>query len=319
MMRIAIALSLLAGLAIAQDQEKDIWMTDFAAAKAKAKAEQKDLLVDFTGSDWCGWCIKLDNEVFGKNEFQKEAPKSFVLVKLDYPQDKSKMSKELIEQNDKLQGQFSVSGFPTLLLMDADANVFDSIGYQEGGPGPYNEALTKLLKKGAGFKAALLMAATKEGVERAKALDDGLSSLSEEVAQMNFDLMKEIVTLDADGKAGLKEKYGELVTKIEASRTLQVAAKFLQELIAQHMEAGEGEQAIAKLDAVILKPKDPMHHQMALFFKGMVIMDTTQDVKAAVAALEAASAISPKSPIAQQIADILPKIKAAGGGDDGGK
>ena len=130
MMRIALTFSLLAGLCIAQDQEKDIWMTDFAAAKAKAKAEKKDLLVDFTGSDWCGWCIKLDNEVFSKDEFKAEAPKHFVLVKLDYPQDTSKMSKELLEQNEKLQEQFPVEGFPTLLLMDADANVFDSIGYQ---------------------------------------------------------------------------------------------------------------------------------------------------------------------------------------------
>src|SRR5690606_28370133 len=144
---------------------------------------------------------------------------------------------------------------------------------------------------------------------RAQALDDGLSSLSEDVAQMNFGLMKEIVKLDADGKAGLKEKYGELVTKIEESRALQTAAKLLQELIAEHMEAGEGEKAIAKLEVVIQKPKDTMHHQMALFFKGMVIMDTTQDVKAAVAALEAAAAISPKSPIAQQIAQVLPRIK----------
>ena len=320
MMRIALTFSLLAGLCIAQDQEKDIWMTDFAAAKAKAKAEKKDLLVDFTGSDWCGWCIKLDNEVFSKDEFKAEAPKHFVLVKLDYPQDTSKMSKELLEQNEKLQEQFPVEGFPTLLLMDADANVFDSIGYQEGGPTPYNEALAERIKKGAGFKAALEMAKKKEGVERAKALDDGLTALDEGVAAMNFDLMKEIVKLDADGKAGLKSKYEERVNTIEESRQLQGAAKFLQGMIAEHMEAGEGEKAIAKLEAVIAKPKDKMHHQMALFFKGMVIMDTTQDTKAAIAALEAAAALSPKSPIAQQIAQILPQIKAAGGDEDkGGK
>ena len=162
MMRIAITLSLLAGLAIAQNEKNDIWMTDFAAAKAKAKAENKDLLVDFTGSDWCGWCIKLDNEVFGKEEFKNEAPKSFVLVKLDFPQDTSAMSKELIAQNAALQVRFSIGGFPTILLMDADTNVFDSIGYQEGGPGPYNAALAERLEKSRGFKAALAMANKKQ-------------------------------------------------------------------------------------------------------------------------------------------------------------
>ena len=64
MKRLLVSLPLLAGLLTAQEQEKDLWTQDFAAAKARAKAEKKDLLVDFTGSDWCGWCIKLDNEVF---------------------------------------------------------------------------------------------------------------------------------------------------------------------------------------------------------------------------------------------------------------
>jgi len=314
MMRIAITLSLLAGLAIAQDEQKDIWMTDFAAAKAKAKAENKDLLVDFTGSDWCGWCIKLDNEVFGKEEFKNEAPKSFVLVKLDFPQDTSAMSKELIAQNAALQVRFSIGGFPTILLMDADTNVFDSIGYQEGGPGPYNAALAERLEKSRGFKAALAMANKKQGIERAKALDDGMEALGQEVKHMNFDLMKEICTLDANGEAGLKKKYTEIVAKIEESRDLQAASKELQSMIEPHMQAGEGDKALAKIEAIIAKPKNLMQHQMALFFKGMVIMDTTQDAKAAIVALEAASALAPKSPIAQQITQIMPQIKAAAGG-----
>ena len=58
----------------------DGWMTDFEAAKEKAKKEGKDLLIDFTGSDWCGWCIKLSKEVFEQEAFKKEAPQSFILV-----------------------------------------------------------------------------------------------------------------------------------------------------------------------------------------------------------------------------------------------
>ena len=75
---------------------EDLWQTDFKAAQAKAKGEKKYLLVDFTGSDWCGWCIKLHNEVFDKESFKTVAPKQFVLVELDFPQQK-KQADELEE------------------------------------------------------------------------------------------------------------------------------------------------------------------------------------------------------------------------------
>lgn len=311
MIRIAIVVSLLLGLSIAQDKTQDIWMTDFAAATAKAKAEKKDLLVDFTGSDWCGWCIKLDAEVFSQEEFQQVARKQFVLVKLDFPQDRSKMSKELLAQNNGLQSRFGITQFPTLLMMDSETNVYDMLSYQKGGPGPFNEAMTAKLKQAQGFKAALAMAAKQEGIERARAIDDGLSALPETIMHLNFDLMKQVVEMDADGKAGLKQKYAELVTKIEESLLLQAAGEELQALIGPHMEKREGEQALAKLEAIIQKPKNAIQHQMALYFKGMVIMDTTKDAKAAVAALEAGKALAPKSPIAQQIDQILPQIRDA--------
>ena len=314
MMRTALAFSLLASLAIAQDQEKDLWMTDFAAAQAKAKSENKDLLVDFTGSDWCGWCIRLDNEVFSKTEFKDSAPSNFVMVKLDYPRDKSILTEEVLAQNEALQMKYSVAGFPTILLMDHQGHVYGQMGYEEGGPENYNNLLDEKLKAGKGFKAAIANATSKKGIERAQALDDCLGSLDEELAQAyHFEIMNEIVMLDADGKAGLREKYSEIVAKIKESRDLQAAGQELQALIGEHMEKGEGEAAIAKLDSVIAKPKSNVHHQMAMFFKGMVIMDTTQDIKAAVAVLEAAVALAPKSSIAERINQVLPQIKASGG------
>jgi thioredoxin-related protein len=66
------------------------WMHDIEAAKKKAAAENKDLFIDFTGSDWCGWCIKLNEEVFQHDPFKKGIADDFILVELDYPRDKSK-------------------------------------------------------------------------------------------------------------------------------------------------------------------------------------------------------------------------------------
>ncbi len=314
----AITFSLFASLLFAQEQEKDLWTQDFAAAKARAKAEKKDLLVDFTGSDWCGWCIKLDNEVFSKEAFRSEAPKHFVLVKLDYPRDKSILTEEVIAQNAELQATYSIQGYPTILLMSHEGRVYGKTGYQAGGPDPYNTMLADLKKKGAGFQAGLALAMQKQGIERAVAIDDCLKELDEDVAgAYHFELMKEIVALDADGEAGLKDKYAPMVQKVEQQRMLDEAGRELNELISDDMQNNRGKEALEKLDAAIAKPKNPVYKQMARFFKGMVTMDVTRDVAAAVALLEEAKKLVSDSAIAQQIERVLPQIKAAGGG--GGK
>lgn len=310
----------------AQKPQQELWIQDFAKAKAEAKAAQKDLLVDFTGSDWCGWCIKLDSEVFSQEAFRTTAPQHFVLVKLDYPRNENLVTKEIRAQNEQLQSEYSIQGFPTILLMDDEGRVYAQTGYQQGGPDSYNEMLAGLREKGSGFKAALAVAAKQAGVERAKTLDDALGQLEEEVADAyHFALMQEIVAIDADGKAGLKDKYDAKVKKIELNRQIQQASQELGKLVNDDMQSGDGDKAIAKLDAVIQEPKNTMRHQMALFFKGMIIMDTSGDAKAAIAALEAGQKLAPDSPIGQRIAQVLPEIKKQSedgkkdGGEQGGK
>lgn len=98
---------------------KSGWDDDYAKSLVKAKAEGKPVLLDFTGSDWCGWCIKLDDEVFSKSEFKSFAKKSLILVELDYPHGK-RLQKKVQEQNAALKDKFSVSGFPTLILVDGE-------------------------------------------------------------------------------------------------------------------------------------------------------------------------------------------------------
>lgn len=123
----------------------DAWLTDLEAAKKQAAAEKKDILVDFTGSDWCGWCIRLKKEVFDQPEFA-EASKKFVLVELDFPRGK-KQSPELKAKNEALSKQFAIAGFPTILLLDAQGQVYAQTGYQEGGAKQYLAHLGTLSKQ----------------------------------------------------------------------------------------------------------------------------------------------------------------------------
>src|SRR5208282_2021813 len=174
-----------------------LWQTDFKAAQAKAKAEKKYLLVDFTGSDWCGWCIKLHNEVFDKEPFTSEAPKQFVLVELDFPQQKEQ-SDELKKQNKQLLEKYDVKGYPTVLLLEPDGQVVALTGYREGGPEPYLKQLAELPKTYQNVVALKARLDKTSGIDRAKMLDEiiegyqKLGNESEEVTGWS----KEIISLD---------------------------------------------------------------------------------------------------------------------------
>ena len=120
-----------------------VWLTDFGQAKKLAAQRDVPILVDFTGSDWCGWCMKLDEEVFSQRTFRQYAAKNLVLFKADFPRQK-KQDKALRERNKQLASKYGVRGFPTVFLLRADGTVIARTGYQPGGAGAYVEHLKEL-------------------------------------------------------------------------------------------------------------------------------------------------------------------------------
>jgi len=121
------------------------WLTNYDAAKTQAKSDNKLLLLDFTGSDWCGWCKRLNAEVFSKSQFQDYAAKNLVLVELDFPRAKPQ-SDELKKQNTELASQYQIEGFPTVIVLNAEGKKVGELGYMEGGPQAFIAALEKLRK-----------------------------------------------------------------------------------------------------------------------------------------------------------------------------
>lgn len=108
-----------ASVAVAAD-----WSTDYAKALATAKAQNKRVLLDFTGSDWCGPCIQFKKQVFSRSEFAAYAEKNLVLVEVDYPQRK-KQSPGLVTQNERLAKQYGIEekGYPTVVLLDPNGKI----------------------------------------------------------------------------------------------------------------------------------------------------------------------------------------------------
>jgi len=121
------------------------WLTDLPKAQAQAKQEKKLVLLDFTGSDWCGWCIKLKGEVFDLKEFKDYADKNLVLVEVDFPR-KKELSAEQKQANNALQEKYGIEGYPTIIVLDGDGKKVGKLGYMKGGPKPFIAALEKLKK-----------------------------------------------------------------------------------------------------------------------------------------------------------------------------
>lgn len=112
------------------------WNPNFLAALDQARKEDKYLLLDFTGSDWCVWCERLRDEVFYTEEFKAWADKNAVLVFLDFPSG-IQLSESQVQQNIILQQFFGIQGYPTIWLMDNDLTPMLVTGYQEGGAEAY--------------------------------------------------------------------------------------------------------------------------------------------------------------------------------------
>ncbi|MFV8372004.1 thioredoxin family protein [Flavobacterium sp. LB2P74] len=119
------------------------WTTNFEEARSKALQENKNILLVFSGSDWCAPCIKLENTIWKSEEFKKEAEQKWVIYKADFPKKKvNQLASELSESNKKLAEQYNKSGnFPLVLLLDKTGSVLGITGFKNTSPSKYIELI----------------------------------------------------------------------------------------------------------------------------------------------------------------------------------
>ena len=135
-------------------QEDLTWHTDMSKASELSMKEKKPLMLFFTGSDWCGWCIRLQNEVFKKEDFKKWAKDNVILVELDFPK-RTPQDDAIKMQNAQLQQIFQVRGYPTVWLVNPEKtdegkinlNALGSTGYVAGGSEKWLESANTIIKK----------------------------------------------------------------------------------------------------------------------------------------------------------------------------
>ncbi len=138
-------ITLIALLALVQVNAAELdWQSDLPKAQAQAKTEKKLVMLDFTGSDWCGWCIKLNKEVFSKPEFIEYAKKNLVAVEVDFP-NKKKLSAAQKQANDALAKKYGIKGYPTIIVLDSEGKKVGELGYKPN-PTLFIAELEKLKK-----------------------------------------------------------------------------------------------------------------------------------------------------------------------------
>ena len=183
------------------------WMDNAELALKTARQGDKDLLLLFTGSDWCPPCQKLEEEVLGQEDFLNEARNQFVLVVFDFPQQKELLPR-IKEQNQQWAERFGVNSYPTIILLDQQERPFAILGYQEGGVdvflGLIGEQRQKRIRRDEFFDEAKGL----EGDDRAIQLDKALSEMDQDIANLYYEKsVKEIVDIDREDKLGLRTKW----------------------------------------------------------------------------------------------------------------
>tara|TARA_B100001063_G_C16691478_1_gene517308 strand:+ start:65 stop:553 length:489 start_codon:yes stop_codon:yes gene_type:complete len=153
MKNILIVCTLLISSLTLYSQENDGWLLNFDKAAELSMKTGKPILANFTGSDWCGWCIRLKKEVFVTPAFKKWADENVILLELDYPR-RTPQTEEIKKQNRELQQFFKVRGYPTLHMfnvgiVDGKTQItsLGKTGYVAGGPTPWIANANNYLKK----------------------------------------------------------------------------------------------------------------------------------------------------------------------------
>ncbi len=275
------------------------WTHDWEAAKKQAAAEKKDLLVDFSGSDWCGWCITLDKEVFQQEGFKNAAKDKFILVDIDFPRDSSKLSKETQEQNKKLGERFAIEGYPTVLLCDSSGKPYASAGYEEGGDQKYIAMLDGLrankTKRDEGFAAAVKL----QGKAKAEALVAALDAVPEEVIPGSYaDVVEEIKKADPKDETGFQKAQNMAAKLKEYEHNLEAFS-----------DKEDHKGALAYTDKTLKECGfEGEMKQQVVAARAMILAELKQ-FDEALKTLDAAKAIAPDSSTAADIEEDKEEIK----------
>lgn len=213
-------------IGLAEKVEADIdgatagkWTMDFEAAKKLAAEKKLPILLDFSGSDWCGWCEVMEKNVFTKPEWAVYAKDNLVMVLLDFPNDKSLVPEKYVERNEALKTEYGVNGFPTFVVLDNDGKTeLGRLGAgREKTPASFQGELQALFSNRPAAIAKYIESLSPEARGEFNAINDKMAK--QKAASKTVDA--EIA--DATKRAGeLAESIGKLEEELQEFRAKQL-------------------------------------------------------------------------------------------------
>lgn len=228
------------------------WSTDLDAAKQQAAAAGKCVLLHFTGSDWCGHCVRQHADVFSKPEFEQYVQKKLVPVEVDMPRSKPQ-SVELQRKNEQLCDEFSISGFPTILVLTPTGTVTGGYVGNAGTPANAIKQLDAALANAAKLKQAESLS----GAERLKALAAVYSAIPAPLRDKAAGLRRQIIELDPADSTGLRaelraeQQMTELLKQLQTATPRQ-AIQIIDTILPQAEPANKVPLVQMKMNALML-------------------------------------------------------------------
>ena len=226
-----------------------VWTQDYDAAVALASSNSLPLLLNFTGSDWCGWCKLMDRQVFSTDEWKKWAAENIVLAFIDFPQNKKLVPKEYVERNRKLSDKYGVRGYPTYIVVDpADGKVLGKLGAsRDAKPEKFIAELEEILILRPGVDLSKLL--PPEDMKRLEALRAEKDAVSDEIEEFGKKANADLGKLHkAIGEA--KDKDAKAAAEIAFKARLQELEKAFAPL-QERQEKAENE-----ISALLKKARD---------------------------------------------------------------
>lgn len=313
-------------MAAAQDGPNLEHFDTIEKAVESTKKSKKDIIVDFTGSDWCGWCIKLDEEVFSQAAWKKDANAKYVFVTLDFPHAKE-IGAEQKAYNNRVQRLYGVQGYPTIMLFDSEGRPYARTGYEQGGPENYITHLQKLA--GQRDEIADLRAKAKANPKDVAAREAVLKKVEAlELSGGYLDTKEELVALGASKKQdyardlalayhalGNKEKhkqYMDALRKMDAGAAEGVETTlWIESDVVPLIQKKDFKGALEKLTPTIEKAKGESGQQ-AVYFAAVCEFRLGNNDKT-LELLEKALALAPDSKMAPEIKNGIDAVKKKAG------
>lgn len=275
------------------NQEPQGWIEDFDKAKEIAAKQDKDILMNFTGSDWCRWCKKLHAEVFGEEEFIEKASENFVLLELDNPHDKSLVTPETRKQNEQLVEEYGVEVYPTIYLATSDGKPYARTGYRQGGVEAYLDHLEKLRSSGRNISQLMSKAEQPEidNIQKAKLIDQALKQVSPEFIKPFYsEYVDQIIALDSNNQAGLKEYHMVNKRMWDAEEDLK---------------SGNVSAALEKIDAVIEEFDLQGEIAQEVYYFKAFVQNNNGDTDASLASLKKSYKAAPDSDFGKNVRQTI--------------